>query len=165
MKGWLIDTNVVSELRRPAPDATVGRWIDAQPRASLYLSVVSIMEVRFGAESVGAAKRAQLETWIEHTLRPWYAGRIVETGEDVWLEWRRMQDRGRKRGHVFAQPDLFIAAQAMVHGLCVVTRDTIHHVVASVPVFNPWRMELTPSGKPARRLTKGSLAEVYATLK
>jgi predicted nucleic acid-binding protein len=164
VKGWLIDTNVVSELRRPVLDKAVELWIDGQPRTSLYLSVVTLMEVRFGAETATAAKRLQLETWIEHTLRPWYGGRIVESGEDVWLEWRRMQDRGRKRGHVFAQPDLVIAAQAKVHELCVVSRDTTHHIAASVAVFNPWRMELTPPGKAARPLATGSLAEVQAAL-
>jgi toxin FitB len=164
VKGWLIDTNVVSELRRPVPDRGVERWIEVQPRTSLYLSVVSLMELRYGAETAGAARRAELETWIDHALRPWYAGRIVDTGEEVWIEWRRMQDRGRKRGHVFGQPDLFIAAQAAVHDLCVVTRDTVHHVAASVAVLNPWNMELTPPGKAARHLNTGSLAEVQEIL-
>lgn len=165
MRGWLVDTNIVSELRRPKPDQTVQVWADAQPRTSLYLSIVTLMEVRFGAEIAGLAKKAQLEVWIEHKLRPWYAGRIVDTDENVWLEWRRLQERGRKRGHVFGQPDLFIAAQALVHTLCVVSRDTTHYVAASVPVFNPWTLELIPPGKAARQLKSGSLAEVLAVVK
>ncbi len=164
MKGWLVDTNVVSELRRPAPDQKVLAWSDAQSRASLYLSVVTIMEVRFGAEIAGPAKKTQLEAWIDQTLRPWYGNRILATDEDVWLTWRRMQDRGRKRGHVFGQPDLFIAAQAEVFGLCVVSRDTGHYIAAGVPVLDPWRMEFIGPGAAPKTVMQGSLAEIQSLL-
>lgn len=76
--------------------------------------------------------------WLDTTLRPWFSDRIFEVDEEVILVWRRMAEKGRKQGHTFSQPDLFIAAIAAVHDLCVVTRNLKDFDQAGVPVLNPF---------------------------
>jgi hypothetical protein len=144
---WLLDTNVISELRKPNCDPAVKAWADAQRPDSLYLSRVTIAEIRFGIERVAdPAFRGTLLAWLGETLRPWFAERILDVDEDVLLTWRRMVERGRTANYTFSQPDLFIAAIAAVHGLCVVTRNVDDFVRAEVPVFNPWTGRLVEPG-------------------
>jgi predicted nucleic acid-binding protein len=140
MKGWLLDTNVVSELRKRHCDPNVRSWSERHPPASFFLSHITIAEIRFGIERVaeGSGFRADLEAWLQNTLRPWFANRILEVDEQVILTWRRMVEMGRRRNYNFSQPDLFIAATALVHDLCVVTRNSGDFEVAAVPVMNPW---------------------------
>ena len=139
MSGWLLDINVVSELRKTRPAPRVKAWADAQTPDSLYLSTVTLAEIRYGIESqADPAFREALETWLDGELRPWFAQRILPIDEDVILEWRRMVARGRKQSITFGQPDLFIAATAHVHGLAVCTRNEEDFRMANVPVLNPW---------------------------
>jgi len=137
--GWLLDTNVLSELRRPKPDAKVVQFISSQPLDLLYVSVVTFAEIRFGIELVKeAARRMELNEWLEHKLRPMFEDRVLEISEDIMLKWRLLVEEGRKSGHTFAQPDLIIAATALHHGITVVSRDTSEYEMANVPVLNPW---------------------------
>ena len=82
--------------------------------------------------------RRELIEWLEGTLRPWFSDRLLGISEDVILVWRHMVEKGRKQGYTFSQPDLFIAAIASVHSLCVVTRNVRDFEEAKVPVFNPF---------------------------
>ena len=139
MSGWLLDTNVVSELRKNRPDPHVKAWSDAQPADSLFLSTVTLAEIRYGIEcQADLAFREELETWLARRLRPWFADRILPVDEDVILEWRHMVARGRNKAITFSQPDLFIAATAHVHALAVCTRNEHDFRKADVPVLNPW---------------------------
>ena len=139
MKGWLLDTNVLSELRRPKPEPKVVAFVTAQPLDRLYVSTVTLAEIRFGIELVGdATKRAELGDWLAHKLRPMFEQRVLPLSEDVIVKWRLLVEDGRKAGHTYSQPDLFIAATALHHGLTVVTRDAAEFERARVPVFNPW---------------------------
>ncbi len=139
MTGWLLDTNVLSELRRPKPDAKVVQFISSQPLDLLYVSVVTFAEIRFGIELVKeVARRMELNEWLEHKLRPMFEDRVLEISEDIMLKWRLLVEEGRKSGHTFAQPDLIIAATALHHGLTVVSRDTSEYQMANVPFLNPW---------------------------
>ena len=139
MHGWLLDTNVLSELRKTRPDPDVKRWSDAQRPESFFLSTVALAEMRFGIESQPDEDfRKQLEDWLDHSVRPWFAERILPVDEDVILEWHRMVARGRKAGITYSQPDLFIAATAQVHGLTVCTRNERGFRGTRVPVVNPW---------------------------
>ncbi len=147
MSGWLLDTNVISELRKANCDPAVRIWADAQAPQTLYLSRVTIAEIRFGIERVAdPVFRAELLAWLDDTLRPWFAERILDTDEDVLVTWRRMVERGRKANYTFSQPDLFIAATAAVHSLRVVTSNVDDFVRAEVPVFNPWTGRLIEAG-------------------
>jgi predicted nucleic acid-binding protein len=137
--GWLLDTNVLSELRRPRPQPKVVKFVSAQPLDLLHVSVVTFAEIRFGIELVKeASRRMELNDWLEQKLRPMFEHRVLEISEEVMLKWRFLVDDGRKSGHTFSQPDLIIAATAAHHGLTIVSRDTSDYQMANVPVLNPW---------------------------
>jgi toxin FitB len=137
--GWLLDTNVLSELRRPRPDPRVVRFVAGQPLERLYTSAVVMAEIRYGIERTpDAAKRAALQDWLGQRLRPQFEDRVLPVSEDVMLRWRLLVEDGRKAGHTFSQPDLIIAATALHHGLTLVTRDVGGYDKTLVPLFNPW---------------------------
>lgn len=140
MRGWLLDTNVISELRKTRCDARVKAWSDRQEPATLFLSRVTIAEIRYGIERLPASdpSRKRLDVWLRDELRPWFADRLLDVDEDVFVIWRRLIEKGKARRHTFPQPDLFIAATALLHDLCVVTRNAGDFGAAEVPVLNPW---------------------------
>ena len=140
MKGWLLDTNILSELRRPRPEPQVVAFISAQPLDSLYVSAVTFAEIRFGIELVADVhKRAALSDWLHLQLRPMFENRVLPVSEDIMFKWRLMVEEGRKTGHTFPQPDLIIAATALHHGLTMVSRDTAGYGKTGVPLVNPWK--------------------------
>src|SRR5689334_23904773 len=135
----LLDTNVLSELRRPRPEPRVVDFVKRQPLRDLYVSGVTLAEIRFGIELVDQPKRrAELQDWLTHTVRRMFDQRILPITEDIMLRWRLLVEDGRKAGHTYSQPDLIIAATALHYGLTVVTRDTADFGRARVPVLNPW---------------------------
>jgi toxin FitB len=137
--GWLLDTNVLSELRRRKPERKVVAFIAAQPLESLYVSVVTFAEIRFGIERASdAGRRAELGDWLAHKVRPMFEQRVLAISEDVMFKWRLLVEEGRKLRHTYSQPDLIIAATALDHGLTVVSRDVSDYRRARVPVVNPW---------------------------
>lgn len=139
MSGWLLDTNVISELRRPRPNARVRAFVAGQALEELFVSTVTFAELRYGIETVGdPIRRAELNDWLVHKVRPMFDQRVLEVSEDVMFKWRLLVEEGRKTGHTFSQPDLIIAATALHHGLTVVTRDTGDYVLARVSLLNPW---------------------------
>ena len=139
MKGWLLDTNVISELRRPRPNARVRAFVASQPLEELFVSSVTLAEIRFGIETVrDPIRRAELNDWLTHKVRPMFDQRVLEVSEEVMFKWRLLVEDGRKTGRTFSQPDLMIAATALHHGLTVVTRDVSDFQLARVPLFNPW---------------------------
>src|SRR5271169_714378 len=142
MRGWLLDTNVVSELRRPKPDIAVAEFVSAQPGDLLFTTQVTFGEIRFGIEQLeDAGRRAEIHLWLDRTLRPLFANRVLAITEDVIVRWKAMVI-----GHTFGQPDLFIAAIAALEDLVVVTRDTDEFVAAGVPAFDPWQGILRAHG-------------------
>ena len=139
MTGWLLDTNVLSELRRPKPDRKVVAFIAAQPLELLYVSAVTLAEIRFGIEVVAdATKRAELNDWLAHKVRPTFEQRVLPVTEETMFKWRLLVEDGRKAGYTFSQPDLIIAAAALHHGLTVVTRNVRDYEQVRARVFNPW---------------------------
>lgn len=139
MSGWLLDTNVISELRRLRPNARVRAFVASQPLEELFVSTVTFAEIRYGIEAIGdPIRRAELNDWLAHKVRPMFDQRVLEVSEDVMFKWRLLVEEGRKVGHTFSQPALMIAATALHHGLTVVTRDTGDYELARVPLFNPW---------------------------
>jgi hypothetical protein len=143
---WLLDTNILSELRRPKPEPKVLAFIAAQPLDRLYISAATFAEIRFGIERVAdAGRRAELNDWLGHKVRPMFDGRVLVVSEDVMFKWRLLVEDGRKAGHTFSQPDLIIAATALHYDLTVVSRDVSHYQRARAAVFNPWA---EPRAKP-----------------
>jgi predicted nucleic acid-binding protein len=135
--GWLLDTNVLSELRRPKPEPSVVAFVGGQNLEDLFVSSVTFAEIRFGIERVAEAGcRAELNDWLMHKLRPMFEQRVLPVSEDVMFKWRLLVDEGQR--HTYSQPDLIIAATALCHGLTIVTRDTSDFERARAPVLNPW---------------------------
>lgn len=140
MTGWLLDTNILSELRRPKPNQKVVGFVASKPLDLLFVSTVTFAEIRFGIELVAdATRRAELNDWLAHKVRPMFEERVLAVSEDVMFKWRLLVEDGRKAGHTYSQPDLIIAATALHHGLTIVSRDTSDFKKARVPVLNPWR--------------------------
>ena len=139
MRGFLLDTNIVSELRRSSPDGRVEAFVAEQPEELLFFSEIGFAEIRYRIERLDdPARRANLTDWLDNGLRPLSVGRTLAVSEDVVLRWRLMLETGRRRGHTFGRPDLFIAATAALHDLLCVTRDFDHFVAAGVAVLDPW---------------------------
>ena len=139
--GWLIDTNVVSELRKGArANRAVCAWAEAVPPVACYFSRVSVAEIRFGIQRVpDPAFRAELEAWLRDGLLPWFADRILEVDERVLLRWRQLVWDGQKENYTYAQPDALLAATAWEHELGVVTRNTADFQRAGLRLLNPWQ--------------------------
>ena len=150
MRGWLLDTNVVSELRKPKPDSKVANFISAQPGETLFVTDVTFAEITFGIEQLGdATRRTDLRLWLERNLRPLFTGRTLAITEGVIVRWKTMAVEGQKRGHTFGQPDLFIAAIAALQDLVVVSRDVREFIEAGVSVFDPWASVIHINGDKA----------------
>jgi hypothetical protein len=140
VRGWLLDTNVLSELRRPRPNPNVVNFVASKPLALLFVSIVTFAEIRFGIERIAdPVRRSELNDWLTQKVRPMFEQRALPVSEDVMFKWRLLVEDGRKVGHTYSQPDLIIAATALQHGLTVVSRDTSDFNKARVPVIDPWR--------------------------
>jgi predicted nucleic acid-binding protein len=139
MPGFLIDTNALSELRKPRPHSTVLRFFRHIDQDRLFVSEVTMAEIRFGAELRAiVSERKIILNWLETMIRPLFVGRELSTSEEIWLVWKLLEHDGRRTGYTYPQPDLVIAAIALHHGLTMVTRDAEPFVRAGVPVHNPW---------------------------
>lgn len=139
MNGFLLDTNILSALRKPAHNRQLVEFIGVQPTDYLHTSAVTLAEVRLGIElQVDAGRRAELLAWLNHTLRPLFDDRVHAVSEEVLLSWLLINRKGRSEGHVYSQQDSLIAAIAATQQLIVLTRDVAHFVAVRVPTLNPW---------------------------
>jgi predicted nucleic acid-binding protein len=135
---WLLDTNVISEVRRPKPDQRVVSFISFRPFDQLYVSTVTLAEIRFGIELLqDPSHRSLLNAWVTNIVRPMFYDRILPITEDVVLRWRLLVESGRKIGRTFSQPDLFIAATALEYGLILATRNTKDFEDLGLNMINP----------------------------
>lgn len=133
---YLIDTNVLSELRRRAPDAGVARWISDRPASTLFLSVLTLGELRKGIEglSEGERKRRLLD-WLEVELPRFFAGRILPVDTAVADRWGRLVAQA---GRPLPAIDSLLAATALTHGLTLITRNLKDFKHPDLPVLAPW---------------------------
>jgi len=140
IRGWLIDTNVVSELRKGGRcTPAVRAWAEAVPPVACYLSRVSVAQIRFGILQVtDVGFRAELDAWLRDGLLPWFGDRILEVDERVLVRWRPLVWQGQRARYTYSQPDALLAATALVHELGVVTRNTEDFARAGVRLLNPW---------------------------
>src|SRR6516225_6880641 len=135
----LVDTNVISEPLRKAPEARVVEWIDAQPLETLYLSAVTVAELRFGVASLPASKRRdRLHDSLETRVLPLFAGRVLAFDLAASQTYAQRMTAARAAGFAISAVDGYIAATAAANGMAVATRDTTAFKAAGVPVINPW---------------------------
>ena len=139
MNGFLLDTNVISELVKPRPESKVTGWVDSVDENLLYLSVLTLGEIRKGISAVRSpSRRIELETWLETGLRQRFADRILLVDKDVADRWGLIA--GKALSHHIGLPviDGLLAATALHYNLTLVTRNSKDVAHTGVPVFNPW---------------------------
>lgn len=138
MTGYLLDTNVLSEPVRPNPEGKVIAWLDSVPEELLYLSVLTLGEIRKGISMVGGTvKRARLESWIaEIVLR--FSGRILPVDGAVAEQWGRIAAQAEVQGKTLPVIDALLAATAMSYNLTLVSRNAADLAATGAMLFNPW---------------------------
>jgi predicted nucleic acid-binding protein len=135
----LLDTNVVSEPLRPAPEARVIEWIDAQPLETLYLSAMTVAELRAGVALLPAGKRRNnLHESLEKRVLPAFVGRVLPFDLACTSAYAELLVTVRKAGSGIETADACIAAVAFANGFTVATRDTHPFQAAGLTVINPW---------------------------
>jgi predicted nucleic acid-binding protein len=140
MSGFLLDTNCISELVKPRPAPGVVDWIEAADEAILYLSVLTLGEIRKGLAGLAQGRRrTHLETWLEVELQQRFAGRIVPIDADVADRWGLVTAAAKAKGKTLSVIDGLLAATALHHNLTVVSRNAADFAIAQVQVLNPWR--------------------------
>ena len=133
---YLIDTNVLSELRRKVPDAAVVHWFSQRPAGTLYLSVLTLGEIRKGIEALGdQPRRLVLLDWLETELPAFFSGRILPIDAAVADRWGRMVAMA---GRLLPAIDSLLAATAAHHGFILVTRNLRDVQGLGVQIIDPW---------------------------
>lgn len=139
MTGYLVDTNIPSELTREVPDARVSAFIRSAGKESLFLSVMTVGEICKGIDLLPLSqKRSDLQIWFDINVRSWFAGRILPVSEAIAERWGQMAATARKQGIALAVVDGVIAATALEHGLTLVTRNVKDYGGLGVAGKNPW---------------------------
>jgi predicted nucleic acid-binding protein len=139
MKGFLLDTNIPSEMTRPRPQSSVSGCLDDADDDELYFSVVSLGEILKGVTVLPESKRrSQLQQWLDETLRPWFQGRILPVNEPIAERWGVLAGQCQLKGRPLKVVDGFIAATALEHDLTIVTRNVKDFAGLGVIVLNPW---------------------------
>lgn len=136
---YLLDTCVISELVRPSPDEAVINWMRQIPDERVYLSVITIGEIRKGITKLPESKKKnQLTNWL-NTLLEDYQARIYPINLTVAENWGIIQGKAENRGTPVASVDSLIAAVAQTYNLIVVTRNENDFASTNVTILNPWK--------------------------
>ncbi|MGD0269199.1 MAG: type II toxin-antitoxin system VapC family toxin [Candidatus Sulfotelmatobacter sp.] len=139
MSGYLLDTNIPSEFSRDRPNPRVVEWLKVQPVTTLFLSAVTIGEIRKGLTVLPPGRRrSDLETWFHADLLTWFRSRILSVTHAVADRWGVLDGQCQLKGTPLNTADGMIAATAIEHGLTVVTRNVKDFAGLGVAVFNPW---------------------------
>lgn len=135
---FLLDTNVLSEMNKPAPDPGVVGWIGAAVEDELALSVVSLAEINRGIERLAAGRRqSAYRSWLSALLAR-FDGRILPITSDIALSAGALEVVSLNAGRPMALADVLIAATARVHGLTLITRNERDFQALPLPIHNPW---------------------------
>lgn len=138
----ILDTNVISELWKIEPNPNVLTWIDAQAVETLYLSTITVAELRYGLATMPESKRRTIyQERLEHEVLPTFAGRVLPFDLEASQAYSDLMARARARGKAIGKADGYIAATAAAHSLAVATRDTSPFQAAELNIINPWEAE------------------------
>lgn len=138
----LLDTNVISEPLKLSADAGVLAWIDAQSIDTLYLSAISLAELRFGIAALPTGKRKEtLHLGLEQRILPLFADRILPFDASASQAYADILSTARAQGRAISTADGYIAATAKCHGFMVATRDASPFEAAGITVINPWTVQ------------------------
>jgi predicted nucleic acid-binding protein len=136
---YLLDTNVVSEWVKRRPDAGVVAWLADADEDRVFLSVMTLAELRSGIERCAAGKRrTRLDAWLREELPQRFEGRLLPIDRATADAWGKIVARGEELGKRINVADAFIAATAQVHGLTLVTRNVADFETALEAIVNPW---------------------------
>ena len=136
---FLLDTNVLSEVRRPQPDANVLAWLDQVDEDRVYLSVISIAEIARGVALLESGKRkTELAQWLEHELPARFDGRVIVVDVTTALAWGKLLAEAKRGGFALSVMDGWIAAIAAAKGLTLVTRNIKDFENLGIALLNPW---------------------------
>ena len=139
MNGFLLDTNVLSELIKPKPEPRVLHWIAATDEDLLFLSVLALGEIRRGIAGLRTGlRRTKLESWLETGLRSRFSGRILPIDEAVADRWGTLSVLAANRGRPVPAIDGLLAATALQHNLTLVTRNASDMAATGALVMSPW---------------------------
>jgi predicted nucleic acid-binding protein len=139
MSGFLLDTNCISELIRSQPEPRVMDWMRAADESLLYLSVLTLGEIRKGVATLAQSKRrTYLESWLELDLQVRFSGRILAINNAVADRWGWLTAEAERKGWPLAAIDGLLAATALHHNLTVVSRNVSDFAHTHVPILNPW---------------------------
>jgi predicted nucleic acid-binding protein len=140
MSGFLLDTNCISEVVRVNPDPRVLSWLEAAEETVLYLSVLTLGEIRRGVAALTQGKRrALLESWLEIDLRARFAGRTLPIDAAIADRWGALAAEVKAKGAVLSAIDGLLAATALHHNLTIVSRNVGDFGHTQVPVLDPWK--------------------------
>ncbi len=137
----VLDTNVVSEAMKPAPDTAVLTWLNEQAGETLYLSSVTLAELLFGIQALAAGKRKHMLERALTDLLELFGPRVLPFDTDAARCYAELAVTARSGGRGFSTPDGYIAAIAASRGFIVASRDTSPYEAAGVTVINPWMEE------------------------
>lgn len=136
---YLLDTNVISEVRRPQPEARVLDWLEVVPEDELFLSVVTVAELARGIAQMDDGKRRRaLAAWLDQDLPLRFGRRLLTIEGETALIWGRLMAESRAEGRALSVMDGWIAATALQHGLVLATRNTKDFQGLGVALLDPW---------------------------
>ena len=139
MSGFLLDTNCISEIVRLKPEPRVIAWMEAADENLLYISVLTLGEIRKGLAGLPQSKRrTRLETWLELELRARFSRRILSIDGDIADRWGLLAAEAKRKGRPLSTIDGLLAATALHHNLTLVSRNVSDFTHTQVPVLNPW---------------------------
>lgn len=136
---FLLDTNIVSEWVKPTPDQGVLKFLEAVDEESLYLSAITIAEIRYGIERMAEGRRRQtLTSWLSVDLAERFDGKILSVDKLVADRWGKIMAESQTFGRTLSSMDAFLAATALVHNTTLVTRNEVDFQVPNLTIANPW---------------------------
>ncbi len=135
---YLLDTNVISERTKPAPDPNVRTWLRAHRVSNTYLSVITLAELEQGIIRLGDTRRARTLRGFLESVEQQFHNRILAIDRHVARQWAVLTAQALAAGNPLGYADSLIAATAHAHYLTVVTRNTDDFAAADVPLINPW---------------------------